>query len=113
MIIPILCNDPYLLTKYIECQAVDISSIRCYLSFAIREQIFNSLYLLELGRRICLILLLGEKKSIKNLIAEYSNHSLELEIEILNSPEEVNYTNESEMWRSAEAFRKKKLAFIK
>lgn len=87
MIIPILCNDPYLLAKYIECQAIDMSSIRCYLSFAIRESIFNALYLLELGRRVCLILLLGEKKSITKLISEYSKQSLELEIEILNSPE--------------------------
>lgn len=72
VLLPILCNAPFSLAKYLSSGAISISAIRCYLSYIIQVDIFNSLTVLEMGRRICLMLLLSEKKSLNCLINDYS-----------------------------------------
>lgn len=53
-----LCNSPYALAKYINCsERVNMSAIRSFLSYAIKEDMFDPLAVLELGKRIFEILL--------------------------------------------------------
>lgn len=55
-----LCNSPYALAKYISCSFsydLNVKSIRSFLSYAIKENVFKPFYILELGRRIFIILL--------------------------------------------------------
>ena len=78
-IMAMLCNSPYALAKLIGCSSqINVSAIRCFLSYAIQEDIFNPLAILELGRRIFLILLESEKnrEAIEQVIERYAPISL-------------------------------------
>lgn len=61
-IMAMFCNSPYSLAKYLSCSDDrNVKSIRSFLSYAIHEEVFESYSLLELGRRIFIILLLTDK----------------------------------------------------
>lgn len=58
MIMAMLCNSPYALAKFIACSdEKNVRPIRSFLSYAILEDVFESFHLLEMGRRIFLVLL--------------------------------------------------------
>lgn len=59
IIFMMLCNDPYVMIKYIYNVKYSISlrTVRCYLSYISQEVIFNKKRTLELGKRIFLIIL--------------------------------------------------------
>lgn len=58
MIMAMLCNSPYTLAKFITCSdEKNVRSIRSFLSYAILEDAFEPFCLLEMGRRIFLVIL--------------------------------------------------------
>jgi len=76
-----LYNSPYALAKYISCSSIDdyhMKSIRSLLSYAINEAVFKPESLLELGRRIFIILLESTKSKnpIEVVIERYEEISL-------------------------------------
>lgn len=80
-----LSNSPFALAKLISCSdEKNVRSIRSFLSYAIMEEIFEPFSLLELGRRIFMIVLLTEKQKlpIEVLIEQYSEIPLDCEMEI-------------------------------
>lgn len=58
-------NSPYALAKYIHCKDnLNLKYIRSFLSYIIKEEVFDPLAVLELGRRIFLIILYTMKEGI-------------------------------------------------
>jgi hypothetical protein len=58
-------NSPYALAKYIHCKDnLNLKYIRSFLSYIIKEDVFDEVGVLELGRRIFLIILYSMKENI-------------------------------------------------
>lgn len=75
IIMTMLHNSPYALAKYINCKdALNLKFLRSFLSYIIKEDVFDPVAVLELGRRIFLIILyvLREKIPIEMAINQYS-----------------------------------------
>ena len=74
-----LCNSPYALAKYISCSSsydLHVKSIRSFLSYAIKESVFKPLSILELGRRVFIILLEAAKNKypVEVVIEKYEEY---------------------------------------
>jgi hypothetical protein len=114
MIMAMLCNEPYVLSKYISCAGPRVvRPIRSFLSYAILEDVFEPSCLLEIGRRIFLVLLEAYSKqlSLENVIKqEFKDMDITEDAEIYEyTPPSETATFESVMWKSSEAFRRKKV----
>lgn len=82
-----LCNSPYALAKYISCSYsydLHVRSIRSFLSYAIKEVVFKPLWILELGRRVFIILLESAKNKfpVEVMIEKYEEYELDVEFDI-------------------------------
>lgn len=76
-----LCNDPYVLVKYIYCCrfVLNIKDFRCFLSYIIKEDIFDKLKTLEFGKRLFFMIFssLNTNRSIEAVIEEFRGQPLE------------------------------------
>lgn len=82
-----LCNSPYALAKYISCSYsydLNVRSIRSFLSYAIKEVVFKPLALLEMGRRVFIVLLEAAqtKEPVEVVIERYSEYEIEQELDV-------------------------------
>ena len=112
-IMAMVCNSPFALAKYISSTGErNVRSIRSFLSYLIKEKVIDEFSLLELGRRIFIILLLTVKQQlpIEVLIEQYSDMSLEDQMEVNIDVTDDKESFEYAMWKSAEAFKKKKIS---
>lgn len=68
----ILVNDPYVLAKYLysNIYKISIKTLRCFLSFLIKEDLFSKNNVLEFGKRLFFIIYetVTKNKNIENVI---------------------------------------------
>jgi hypothetical protein len=81
----ILTQNPYALTKYIFCKRYEINYkvMRSFLSYVIKEEIFDSLRVLEFGRRVFNII--SETSTgivtLESVASQYSTISMDETVE--------------------------------